>query len=463
VSHSAIALVFAGASALALVLLVRGIREARSAGALDSSAALTFAIGTLVLLPDVLVAATGTLQKRHDVFGDLVAIHPAWYSSVGQLTLLVLAGLAAALFVWRVGAGRAQAHAAGLIAILLCALAIAGGNLHGGSLIATRSGVLLVCLLAATVLPRGRGSSLGAGAFAVLLAATGGLLSLFRYDVAFVVPCEGACSGLGFQGVLPNENLLGIILAAAIPLTYLGFTGRTRLALVLYLAGMAIATGSRTSAAASIVAVVALAVVRPRLDEARASLARTATAWTVLIGSAAAAMYVVQREWPQTSLTTRPALWRVAWDYIGESPWFGYGPWRWESLAQSSEIPMAAQRSTHNQWTDVLFVAGGVGAVVLVCVAIAAIWSAGRARNGVLLVLSTIGMLGVAEGVWSVGRLDLMSFSLVAVILIGETAPGPRRSLAPRGVGTQHLVPVRAAQPQHALAAADAHGVRPPG
>jgi hypothetical protein len=124
---------------------------------------------------------------------------------------------------------------------------------------------------------------------------------------------------------------------------------------------------------------------------------------------------------------------------------------------------MAAQRSTHNQWTDVLFVAGGVGAVVLVCVAIAAIWSAGRARNGVLLVLSTIGMLGVAEGVWSVGRLDLMSFSLVAVILIGETAPGPRRSLAPRGVGTQHLVPVRAAQPQHALAAADAHGVRPPG
>jgi O-antigen ligase len=440
VSHTVIALIFAGASACALALLVRGTREARSSGELDSSAALTFAVGALVLLPDVLVAVTGTRKTQPDVFGDLVTINPGWYHSVSQLSLAVLAGLAATLFVSRVGAGRAQAHAAGVFAILLCVVATAAANLHGASLIAARGGVLLVCLLAATVLPRGRGSSLGAGAFGVLLAAAGGFLSLFRYDVAFVVPCEGACGGLGFNGVLANENLLGIVLAAAIPLTYLGFKGRTRLVLVLYLAGMAIATGSRTAAAASILAVVALVLVRPRPDEARPSLARTAVAWIALIGSVAGSMYIVQHEWPQTALTTRPALWRVAWDYIGESPWFGYGPWRWETLSRSSEIPMAAQRSTHNQWTDVLFVAGGVGAVVLLVVAIAAIWSSGQARNGVLLALSTIALIGTSEGAWSVGKLDLMSFSLVAVILIGETAPGSRRVLAPREAATRHIM-----------------------
>ena len=42
-----------------------------------------FSLRSALVLTAVLVAATGTLQKRPDVFGDLVAIHPAWYSSVG--------------------------------------------------------------------------------------------------------------------------------------------------------------------------------------------------------------------------------------------------------------------------------------------------------------------------------------------------------------------------------------------
>jgi O-antigen ligase len=444
VSQTAIALLFAGASTFALVLLALGIRDARAARELDASTALVLGAGALIVLPEFLVALTGTLRRRPDVFGDIVATYPAWHGAVVDLTLLLLAGLAVFLLVPRAAAERAPVHVAGLLAILLWAVANLASGLQGGSLVSPRAGVLLLCLMAAAVLPRGRGACLGAGIFGVLLAAASGLLAVFRYEVAFRVPCEAACGGLGFTGVLPNENLLGAVLTATIPFAYLGFRGRVRLLLAFYLAGMAVATGSRTAALGSVLVVVMLLVVRPSIDERRTSLARTATAWCTLIATTAASIYIVQHDWPSSALTTRPALWSVAWDYIERSPWFGYGPTAWATLYESSEIPLAAQRSTHNQWTDVLFVAGIVGAVLLVSMAVAAIVSAGRARNSVLLVLATISLIGATEGAWSIGTVDLLSFSLVALILTGATTTV--ESAAPVQWGTPHR---RLARPPH--------------
>jgi O-antigen ligase len=297
--------------------------------------------------------------------------------------------------------------------------------------------------MAATVLPRGRGACLGAGIFGVLLAAAGGLLSLFRYDVTFFVPCQGACNGLGFTGVLPNENLLAIVLTASIPFAYLGFRGRARFWLSVYLLGMAIATGSRTAIAGSTIVFVALLLVRPRLDRVHASLAQSAAAWLVFAGSVVSSVYVVRHHWPASALTTRPALWGVAWRYIHRSPWFGYGPSRWGALYQSSEIPVAAQRTTHNQWTDVLFVGGGVGAGVFVAMVLAAILSSGRARSGVLLVLAAIFLIGTTEGAWAVGSVDLMSFSLVALILTGAVAPEGRTAQIARDDRRQGFAPLQ--------------------
>jgi O-antigen ligase len=280
-------------------------------------------------------------------------------------------------------------------------------------------------------LPRGRGAALGAGIFGVLLAAAGGLLSIWRYDVAFIVPCAGACNSPGFTGVLPNENLLGIVLTAAVPLAYLGFRGKTRLALCLYLVAMAAATGSRTAGAGSIIVLAALVIVRPNVGRRPTALVGQATAWLVLAASIASSVYIVRHRWPQTALTTRPELWTVAWRYIAKAPWFGYGPERWASLYQASEIPIAAQRTTHNQWTDVLFIAGGLGAVVFVCMAAVAILTAGRARTGAVLILATVLLIGTTEGSWSIGIVDLMSFSLFAFLLTGDPSPAARRSFAP--------------------------------
>lgn len=426
-THGLIAAVFAAASLLALALLYLGIRRARAAGDLDASCALTLGAGLLITLPDAIVAFTGTLRREYDVIGNLVGVNPSWYHRVDQLMVVLLAGLALALLIPRATSPAAHVNVAALLALLLWAVANLASGLHNGSMLSARAVVLGLCLAAAAVLPRGRGAALGAGIFAVLLAAAGGLLTLFRYDVAFVVPCQGACGGLGFTGVLPNENLLGVALAGSIPLAYLGFRGPVRFWLSLYLAGMAIATGSRTAAGASVILLVALVVLRPRVDAARASVVKTVAALTLLTASVATSVYIVRHHWPPTALTTRPQLWEVAWHHISRAPWFGYGPNTWATLYQSSEIPVYAQRTSHNLWTDVLFVAGGVGVAIFVSMVVTTVWTAGRARSGVLLAFLAISLIGTTEGAWSIGTVDFMTFTLLAILLTGETAPAEQR------------------------------------
>ena len=280
-SLTAATIVMTGASLVALGLLVPALRRARAGGDLDAAAALTFATGWLVCLPVALVAVSGGVLRRPDAFGQLAASFPGWYPQAAELARLALAAFAATLLFRRVSAGPVPVHAAGLLAICLWGVAQLATGLHGEPGLSLGSGVLLVCLIAATVLPRGRGACLGAGLFGVTLAIASGFLAAFRQHVAFVIPCEGACSGLGFTGLLPNENLLGITLVATIPFAYLGFRGNVRHGFVLYLAGMAIATGSRTSSLAAVVAVLALFIVaRGSTRRARSACAGRSLAWS---------------------------------------------------------------------------------------------------------------------------------------------------------------------------------------
>jgi O-antigen ligase len=432
VSQAAVTIIMTGASLVTLALLVPSLKRARAAGDLDAAAALTLGTAWLACVPMALVAFSGGVIRRPDAFRELVTTFPGWYPMATDLARLLIAALAGALLFRRVSSGSVQVHAAGLLAICLWCVAHLATGLHDDPRLSIGGGVLLVCLIAATVLPRGRGACLGAGLFGVTLALASAALALFRHDVAFVVPCEDACGGLGFTGVLPNENLLGIVLVAAIPFAYLGFRGNARAWFVLYLAGMTISTGSRTAIAASLITVVALAVVRPAVDAGRRIGARGAIAGIVLAAALVASVQIVTSDTDFTDLTDRPALWSVASDYIEQSPWFGQGAGTWETLYASSEIPRAGQRSTHNQWMDVLFVAGGVGAALFVGMLTAALLSAGSARAGVMLALATILMIGATEGGWSVGILDVLSFSLIALLLTGSAraAPAPDRPRA---------------------------------
>ena len=420
-SQITVTIIISGASLVALLLLVSSLRRARAVGDLDASTALTFGMGSLISLPITLTVIGGDLTRRPDVFGELVPILPGWYLSASRLAMLLVAFLAVYLLLKRSTSERVPVHTAGLLAVLLWAVAQLASGLQGGRLLSLGGAVMLVCLMAATVLPRGRGACLGAGIFGVTLAIVSGVLAVFRHDLAFIDPCEEACGGLGFTGVLPNPDLLGVALAASIPFAYLGFRGSARYWLALYLAGIAIASGSRTATLAALIIVAALFIVRPRVDADHSTPGRAVIAALVLAGAVFGSIYVAQHDWDSSALTHRPVLWQVASEYVQESPLLGYGPDRWASLYDSSEIPRAAQRSAHNQWMDVLFVAGWVGAALLVSVALAMVWSSGYARPGVMLALATITMIGTTEGAWSIGTFDFLSFSLVALILTGAT------------------------------------------
>ena len=457
-SQLGVTIITVGAALVTLVLLVPSLRHARAAGDLNASAALTLGMGWLISLPIALLAFSGELVRRLDAFDQLIAIFPGWYQTAGRVAMVFVAGLAAALLLSRSASGRGPVHIAGLIAIVLWTVAQLASGLNDEPLLSLSSGALLACLVAATVLPRGRGAALGAGIFGVTLAIASAGLTVVRYDVA-LIPCRDVCTPLGstFVGVYPNENLLGAVLVAAIPFAYLGFRGPARYWFAFYLAGMAVATTSRTAIFAAAITVMALFILRPRVDDDRGALGREAIAGLILAGAVFASVFVLLHHWDPSALTGRAYLWSVASEHVQESPWVGHGPQTWATLYQSSsEIPRATQDSTHNQWMDVLFVTGWVGIALLVGLALVTILSSGSARAGVLLTLAAIFMIGTTERAWSVGAIDLISFSLVALILTGPSA----RPRTPEATTGERQAPSH--DPLRTWVAADRSGARRP-
>jgi uncharacterized membrane protein YqjE len=71
---------------------------------------------------------------------------------------------------------------------------------------------------------------------------------------------------------------------------------------------------------------------------------------------------------------------------------------------------------------DPLFAAGALRVILLVAMVTAMLSSAGRARPAVTITLATLLILGAAEGIWQMGTVDSMSFTLLAVILTGAAA-----------------------------------------
>lgn len=411
-----------------VAFLLSALRRARDAGDLDASALLTFSMGWLVSVPIAAAVISGTLVRREDVFRELVPVLPGWYSNALDICLAVLIGIAAVLIVRRLLAGGTSVplNTAGLLAIALWFVAHLASGLHGEPLLTFSGVVLLVCLFAATVLPRGRGACFGIGMFGVTLAIASCVLALVNFSQASV-DCRHECVlGSAITGVMPNENLLGTAIVTTIPFAFLGFQGPARVWLTGYLAAVAIVTGSRGALIAAAVLFLALLIVRPSLDPAPRRTGPTPVAVLVLAGALIASVYIVLHDWRSSpiSLTGRPLLWSVASDYIDRSPAFGYGPYEWEMVySERNEVPAAAEHSTHNQWVDVLVTAGWVGAGLLVAVMVAALWTAGPARPAVLMTLAGIMLTGIGERAWSIGVADFVSFSLIGLILLGPARP----------------------------------------
>jgi hypothetical protein len=189
-----------------------------------------------------------------------------------------------------------------------------------------------------------------------------------------------------------------------------------------------------------VVLVVALLVVRPRLDADRHAPGGVAIAGVLLAVALLASIYLVQHDWSSAkySLVDRPSLWRVASEYHRQAPLFGYGPDKWETVyTETGEIMRSAQHSTHNQWVDVVFNAGWVGAALLVGMMVAMVWSVGFARPAVLIVLASVFLIGIGERAWLIGKADFVSFSLIGLIVLGPPSPQPREQKAGPRMGAR--------------------------
>jgi len=296
------------------------------------------------------------------------------------------------------------------------------------------------------VLPRGRGAAIGVANFGVSFGAAGGLLSFFDYQ-STIVPCIGAykCGPLGVLvlGAQESENAFGLILCATLPFIWLAFTQRTRTFLFGYVFLMVFLCSSRTSFYAACITAAVLVILRPGWERKQAPWRVVTAAFTALSGLVVGvALPFVTTD--ASAYTQRGLVWQTARKYLAGHYALGLGSPQWHALVQDGRLPGYSGYSPHNQWLDILWVAGALGALLLGSIILAMLRSDFAIGLAVLLPVIFVGM---TERIWGVSDFGVWSFAYLAALLV---TPMPTRATTPgrplRGVG-RRLVPAESGRP----------------
>lgn len=405
-----------------MLVQLRGRREW-----FDSATWLVLGAGWLLSLPPFAVNFLGASHLELNEFDQAVVALPGWYQQAVRFSILGLLLLCGVLFVGQLrGTGSiAPPKVAGsiLFGLAIWLLATVSGYAQGTKYLSLSTIALAACLVTAAVLPRGRGAALGAALFGLTQAITSSALLLVNYD-GVMQPCVAKCSFTGnlLFGSQLGENALGILLAISVPFTYLVFKGGARVWLLTYLLLVVAATGSRTSMTAAALSVLIMIMVRPSLDADRPR--RLGLAWVFAVLIALVSFGISLYPFERSALTGRPTLWLVAWEYIAGSPWYGWGPTKWSSLHdENAAIVRNAVYATHNEWVEVLFVAGGLGMLLFLAMLLGTILVAKPAvRPAVLAVLTVAFIIGATERPWSLVLADWATFAYLAALLSGPTS-----------------------------------------
>ncbi|MFF4039590.1 O-antigen ligase family protein [Streptomyces sp. NPDC001816] len=419
-----LALLLAG-SAVGTLCLITALHSAVRAGDWNITAVFIIALGWLMNLPDLALAWSGKASFVTDVFGNKLLLHAVAnpYFSALRWMLIVIILLTVALAFWRgVSTKWRGIHYITVSALLLhIAIVFSTGLNHGKMFSAAQMG-LAAALVVCAVLPTGRGAPLGAGVFGVTLAIFSGLAAAVRPEWA-VEPCrDDKCGPLGFlyRGVLGHENALGITLALALPYVYLGFRGKVRFVLTLYVAGMAALTGSRTALIAVTVTILALTILQPRHGTS-ADWWRLRAAWAIVASGLVTGFVLPMMESYSHTYTGRGYLWSVAYQKVDSAPVIGFGRDALLGLSQEHINPLIY--SIHNQLLDTRFMAGWIGFLLFLGILAAMVQNAaGSQRVAMLTVLTAPIYIGITERPWSLAELNGLTFSLLAAILCSAEA-----------------------------------------
>ncbi|WP_407726264.1 O-antigen ligase family protein [Rhodococcoides fascians] len=414
--------VLALASLLTMVLVVKCLRSGHLVW--DIGSWFILILGWAKLVSIVYGKLSGQVVVSRDTRGELL-ISPVSLSP--QIETLIMFGLLAfAMFMLVHSSYRNQPRAISYFGIAVMATSVvamladptAYRNVFTGNPM-----ILLVVLFAATVaIPSRRGILTGGAVFVLSVCSLGAFIGVFDSSKVFMACRTDKCAVTGdfYMAATSHGNTLGLITAVGIPFIWLAFTGRTRLWMLAYVGANLVLTGSRTAMFAGAAVALVLFLTRPTRDAGDHVVGKNRQLLTyavVLASVVAAVLPFTQR--PDLFATGRGYLWRIAFEQVERTPILGAGLTAWDKLFEQGEIGAAAAYSTHNQWMEILFL-GGIVAFVIWILGYAALIACGSdsLKFTVLPVLLALAILGATERPMSIGLVNSMTWTLVALIAL---------------------------------------------
>ncbi|MGY4783663.1 O-antigen ligase family protein [Rhodococcus opacus] len=450
--------VLAAVSVVPLVVVARQFRRGHLIW--DAGTAFILILGWAALIPVVLNKLSDDVMHSWNYWGELVEVPVPVDPRVQSALQYVIIG-ASLLLLWR-SARNADTRRISLFGIAVIGtsfVAMAVDTSAYDSIIKGQPMVLLVVLAAASfATPSREGAITGGALFAISVCATGAFLGLYSPDKVFM-PCRDKCSLAGelYMAATPHSNTLGLITAIGIPFVWLAFKGPARFWMLVYIGANLVITGSRTSMFAAAATLVVLALTNPTNTGEGLVGRRRALLTLGVVTSTAVAMILPFTGQPDAFATGRGYLWRIAVEQFEQTPFFGAGLTAWDRFYAAGEFGAAAAYSTHNQWLELMLLAGAVGAVIFALGWAILIFGGDDSRKFVVLpVLLTVALLSATERPLSIGLINTMTWVLVALVATssegrqdkGEQASAsPRPNLSSRFTSTHNPSQFRTANP----------------
>ncbi|QMU22880.1 O-antigen ligase family protein [Gordonia rubripertincta] len=387
----------------------------------DAGSWLIFLVGWVSIVPALLAKLRHQviyqLDAQMQVVSETLVRNPRLEAALYFLTVCAAGAL---LLRVAMGGSRRQMSLFGAMFIATSLIAMLSNLNAWVHLVTGQPAVLLALLLAATfATPSREGAISGAAVFALSVAIVGTALVLYDRSIVFM-ECTAKCTFAGeiFMAATTHGNTLGLIMAVSIPFVWLAFSNWTKWWMLAFVIFNLALSGSRSALAVGLITMVVLGMSNPSL---RDGIGRGRT--FIPLGAAAAVSVLVAIVLPlverdDTALTGRGGLWNIALNAFEDNPLIGGGITAWDTLYNQGAFGAAAAYSTHNQWVEVLLLAGLAGALTFGIGVLALFLGSQSSRYVTLAVFLPIAALGATERPLSFGLLNTLTWVLVALVMV---------------------------------------------